>query len=70
MKEYLNDVGQVLTEQQTSTDGLSSAEASARLQKHGPNKLAEGKKESLFVKFLKELADTGTHLYDIHTSRQ
>ena len=57
MKEYLNEVGQVMAEQQTGSEGLSSSEAAERLQKHGPNKLAEGKKESLFVKFLKELAD-------------
>lgn len=57
MKEYLSEVGQVLTEQNTRLEGLSSAEASERLQKHGLNKLAEGKKESIFVKFLKELAD-------------
>ena len=57
MKEYLRDAGQVMTEQKTSLEGLSSAEASERLQKHGLNKLAEGKKESIFVKFLKELAD-------------
>ncbi len=57
MKEYLSEVGQVLTEQHTRPEGLSSAEASERLQKHGLNKLAEGKKESIFVKFLKELAD-------------
>ncbi len=57
MKEYLSEVGQVLTEQNTRPEGLSSAEASERLQKHGLNKLAEGKKESIFVKFLKELAD-------------
>ncbi len=57
MKEYLSEVGQVLTEQNTRPEGLSSAEASDRLQKHGLNKLAEGKKESIFVKFLKELAD-------------
>ena len=52
MKEYLRDAGQVMTEQKTSLEGLSSAEASERLQKHGLNKLAEGKKESIFVKFL------------------
>ncbi len=57
MKEYLSEVGQVLTEQKTSREGLSKTEASDRLNEHGLNKLAEGKKESIFVKFLKELAD-------------
>ena len=57
MKEYLSEVSQVMAEQKTRPEGLSSSEAAERLQKHGPNKLAEGKKESIFVKFLKELAD-------------
>ncbi len=57
MKEYLSEVSQVMTEQNTIADGLSSSEAAQRLEKHGHNKLAEGKKESIFVKFLKELAD-------------
>ena len=57
MKEYLSEVSQVMAEQKTRPEGLSSSEATERLQKHGPNKLAEGKKESIFVKFLKELAD-------------
>ncbi len=57
MKEYLREVGQIMIEQNTRPEGLSSSEASERLQKHGLNKLAEGKKESIFVKFLKELAD-------------
>ena len=57
MKEYLSDVKDVLAAQSTTANGLSSAEAAERLQKHGHNKLAEGKKESIFVKFLKELAD-------------
>ena len=53
MKEYLSEVSQVMAEQKTRPEGLSSSEAAERLQKHGPNKLAEGKKESIFVKFLK-----------------
>ena len=57
MKEYLSEVSQVMAEQKTRPEGHSSSEAAERLQKHGPNKLAEGKKESIFVKFLKELAD-------------
>ncbi|MBQ1195074.1 MAG: cation-translocating P-type ATPase [Clostridia bacterium] len=57
MKEYLSEVKDVLKEQNSQVEGLSSAEAAERLQKYGANKLAEGKKESIFVKFLKELAD-------------
>lgn len=57
MKEYLKEVSEVLTEQNTSEQGLSSTEAVKRLTQHGPNKLAEGKKTTLLQRFLKELAD-------------
>ena len=46
MKEYLSEIKQVLEEQKTNDSGLSSKEAADRLAEHGPNKLAEGKKES------------------------
>ena len=65
MKEYLRDAGQVMTEQKTSTEGLSSSEASERLQKHGLNKLAEGKKESLIFKFFKSLFNHWKKFYAI-----
>ena len=57
MKEYLSSVEEVLQEQNTSPEGLSSQEAARRLEQHGPNKLKEGKKVSLLRKFLEELAD-------------
>ncbi len=57
MKEYLSRVEDVLAAQNSSAEGLSSAEAGARLEKSGPNKLAEGKKTPLIVRFLKELSD-------------
>lgn len=57
MKEYLSEISAVMAEQKTSDLGLSEDEAAARLSEHGPNKLKEEKKESLFHKFLKELAD-------------
>lgn len=57
VKEYLSEAIDVLAEQKSSKNGLSAAEAAARLEKHGPNKLAEGKKESLLHKFLAELSD-------------
>ncbi len=41
-------------------EGLSGEEAAARLAKDGPNRLKEGKKESLFRKFLGELKDPMT----------
>ena len=34
--------------------GLDSAEAASRLQKHGPNKLPLGKKQSAFMRFLQQ----------------
>lgn len=47
MKEYLCSYEKVLSEQGVTENGLSSSDASERLTAHGPNKLAEGKKESL-----------------------
>ena len=60
MKEYLKDSEQVLSELSADREGLSSAEAAARLEKHGKNKLAEGKKESLLSKILKQFAEPMT----------
>ena len=57
MKDYLLGIPDVLAEQKAAASGLSSAEAADRLQKNGPNKLAEGKKETLLQKFLRELSD-------------
>ena len=60
MKEYLRSSAEVLEEVSTTPDGLSSGEAAARLEKNGKNKLVEGKKESLIVKFFKQLAEPMT----------
>ncbi len=60
MKEYLRSSAEVLEEVKTSTDGLTADEAAARLEKNGKNKLAEGKKESLIVRFFKQLAEPMT----------
>ncbi|MDD6727902.1 MAG: calcium-translocating P-type ATPase, PMCA-type [Eubacteriales bacterium] len=57
MKEYLQEVSAVLDGVKSGERGLSSAEASKRLEQNGKNKLAEGKKESLIHRFLKQLAD-------------
>ena len=57
MKEYLADVEQVLQDQKSTKDGLSSQEAEKRLEQFGKNKLKEGKKDSLIKRFLAELAD-------------
>ncbi len=60
MKEYLRSSAEVIEEVATTKDGLTAAEAAARLEKNGKNKLAEGKKESLIVKFFKQLAEPMT----------
>ncbi len=56
-KEYLLSVDSVIDEQKSSPDGLAPEEAAKRLSEHGPNKLAEGKKDSLIKKFFAELSD-------------
>ena len=60
MKHYLEQTDAVLRETGSATDGLTAAEAAARLEKNGKNKLAEGKKESLLARFLKQLAEPMT----------
>ena len=60
MKHYLEETSAVFAEVGTSEQGLSQAEAAARLEKNGKNKLAEGKKESLIKRFLKQLAEPMT----------
>ena len=60
MKPYLEDKEAVLKAEGSSMEGLSDAEAAARLEKYGPNKLKEGKKDSLLKKFLGELKDPMT----------
>ncbi len=57
MKEYLKSAQTVLSELKSGENGLSAGEAESRLEQHGANRLEEGKKESLFKKFLKELSD-------------
>ena len=57
MKEYLIPFEDVLTANSSTADGISADEAARRLEQNGKNKLAEGKKESLFHKFLMQLAD-------------
>lgn len=60
MKAYLQASDAVLEKVISSADGLSSAEASARLEKNGKNKLAEGKRESVIVRFFKQLIEPMT----------
>ncbi len=57
MKHYLESVESVFSEVQSSEAGLSSAEAQARLEKNGKNKLAEAKKDSTLKKFFDQMKD-------------
>ena len=54
---YMEGSQEVLQELESSPQGLSSAEAEARLAKNGKNKLKEAEKESLGRKFVNSLAD-------------
>ena len=60
MKEYLSSSAEVLESVSSSLEGLSESEAAKRLETNGKNKLVEGKKESLIVRFLKQLAEPMT----------
>lgn len=56
-KVYLKEIDEIIKELDTKATGLSSKEANQRLISNGKNKLAEGKKTSLFARFVKELCD-------------
>ena len=60
MKHYLEQTDAVLGETGSTADGLSAADAAVRLEKNGKNTLAEGKRESLLSRFLKQLAEPMT----------
>ncbi len=60
MKPYLEDKETVLAEAGSGMEGLTDEEVAARLNRDGPNKLREGKKDSLLKKFIRELKDPMT----------
>ena len=60
MIPYLEDKETVLAETGSSPEGLTDEEARARLAQNGPNKLQEGRKESLIRKFVSQLKDPMT----------
>ncbi len=60
MIPYLEDKEAVLAETGSSMEGLTDQEAGERLAQDGPNKLREGKKESLIRKFFSQLKDPMT----------
>ena len=57
MKYYLQEKSKVLSALKTSENGLSQTVAEERVQTYGKNKLAQTKKQSIVVRFLKQFAD-------------
>ncbi len=57
MKFYLEGQDKIFESLKTSDVGLSENEAQKRLETNGKNKLDEGKKVSLFSRFVKQLMD-------------
>ncbi len=58
MKEYLEDSAHVLAEVKSDeTAGISSAEAAARLERDGLNKLKEAEKTPVWKRFFAQMAD-------------
>ena len=56
-QEYTQTPEQLLNQLETTEQGLSSAEAAARLEKYGPNKLKDAKKPTMVQRFLAQLKD-------------
>ena len=56
-RPYLDTVDSVLRETGSSEIGLTSAEAAARLEANGPNKLIEAKKRSSIARFFDQMKD-------------
>ena len=57
LKFYCEDIATALEQTKSSREGLTSAEAQRRLEQNGKNKLAEPEKESLIVRFFKQMTD-------------
>lgn len=60
MKYYLENTDVVFQQVDSSENGLSQSEADSRLLRSGKNKLIEGKKVSLLIRFLQQLGDPMT----------
>ena len=56
-KSYTLSTEEVLQELSVTPDGLTTAEAQARLAKYGPNKLKEAEKATWFQRFMAQLKD-------------
>ena len=59
MNPHLHDIERLYTQLKSSAQGLGSAEAEQRLRQHGPNRLEEVAKRSLFSRLLAEF----THFF-------
>lgn len=57
MEEYKLTIEQTLKQVNSTENGLSDEQAADRLKANGANKIAEGKKTNVVVRFLKQLAD-------------
>jgi Ca2+-transporting ATPase len=54
---HLEEADVVLRELESAKSGIDSGDAASRLEKYGPNKLAEGKKKTVLQRFLEQLTD-------------
>lgn len=60
MKHYLENIDEVCRDVKTGVDGITSQEAESRLESNGKNKLAEGKKEPIVLRLLKQFIEPMT----------
>lgn len=60
MKPYLQPIDEVFQDVKSCENGLTAEESEARLQSQGKNKLAEGKKEPIILRFLKQFIEPMT----------
>ena len=60
MEEYQKNAETVLNDLESSPKGLSAGEAAQRLERYGPNRLAEAKRKSLARRLAEEVADPMT----------
>ena len=56
-KSYTQSIPEVLRSLDTGAEGLTSAQAEARLAKYGPNKLKEAEKPTWLQRFMQQLKD-------------
>ena len=57
MRFYCEEAEAVLRDVDSTSEGLTGAEAEKRLAANGKNKLAEGKKDSLIKRFFQQMGD-------------